>query len=209
MKNRPSTLPGTPKVKCALAVAREHPEELGHLEQVARLALVLFADLRPLHKMGSRERDLLCCAALLHDIGISVSYPRHHKHSLRLIRESDLPALTAGEREVVANIARYHRKARPKPKHEAFRALDGPAQSLVRRLAAILRVADGLDRAHENAVAALEAAAVAPARWIIRLYGTGDLAYAAWGAERKATLFEEVYGVELGFEAKGPPKQRR
>ena len=92
-------LPTTPKVESALALAREHPEELAHLRQVARLAAILFRELEPLHGMGDREHELLCCAALLHDIGISVSYQRHHKHSLRLILERPLVGFGPGTYE--------------------------------------------------------------------------------------------------------------
>ena len=195
----------SPKVACALAAAQEHPEELMHLLQVARLSAMLFDALEPLHKMGSWERDLLCCAALLHDVGIAVSFSGHHKHSLRLIQKAELPALTAQERDVVANVARYHRKAKPKAKHKSFARLAEDQQALARRLAAILRLADGLDRAHENAVAHVEADAASPEHWEIDLYGHGDLGFAVWGAARKAGLFEDVYGAAVRFEAKGPP----
>jgi exopolyphosphatase/guanosine-5'-triphosphate,3'-diphosphate pyrophosphatase len=190
----------TPRIQCALAVARQYPEELMHLEQVARLSERLFDALQPLHQMGQRERELLCCAALLHDIGLRVSISSHHRHSLTLILESDLHALAAEERRLVANVARYHRKAAPSEKHPHFRDLPAESRELVRRLAAILRIADGLDRAHENAVSEIEASPAGPAVWTVRVSGRGDLAYAAWGAMRKADLFGDVYGVKLRIE---------
>lgn len=193
----------TPKIASALAVARGYPEELVHLEQVARLSGMLFDALEPLHGMGSYERELLCCAALLHDIGISISYSGHHKKSLRLILQSDLPALTVRERETVANVARYHRKAKPSKRHGAFGGLPADDRRLVRGLAAILRVADGLDRAQESAVGGLTGRIGPGGLVTIEIDGGGDLSYAAWGARRKAGLFEEVYGVSLGFEARG------
>ena len=149
------TIPTTPKTACALAVARTCPEILMHLEQVERNAVMLFDAFAPLHNMGPYERELVSCAALLHDIGISISYKGHHKHSRRLIVRADLPALTVREREIVANVARYHRKAEPSSKHKPFGVLPRESQDVVRRLAAILRVADGLDRAHENQVTGL------------------------------------------------------
>lgn len=174
------------------------------MEQVVRLCGALFDLLQPLHGMGPRDCELLCCAALVHDIGLSVSPSGHHKHSRDLILRSDLPALSTQERDIIANLARYHRKAQPAQKHGAFRGLTSQAQGLVRRLAAMLRPADGLDRAHENAVGAVEASAAAPTLWVVGLYGPGDLGYAAWGANRKAGMFKEVYGVELRFEPRGP-----
>ena len=193
----------TPKTECALAVAREYPGELMHLEQVACVSDLLFQAFEPLHKLGPWEREMLCCGALLHDIGLSVGIAQHHKHSLRLILQSSLPALTAEERLIAANLGRYHRKAKPKEKHGHFRDLTSEAQEAVRRLAPILRIADGLDRAHENAVAQIQVS-TARAVWTIAIYGEGDLAFATWGGLRKAGLFEEVYGVEVRIVPKGP-----
>lgn len=199
MHDRAAVVPATPKTDCALRVARDYPDELPHLEQVARLAVLLFRSLGQVHKLGPHECELLCCAALLHDVGISVSYPGHHKKSLKLILRAELPALTAREREIVANVARYHRKAKPSAKHQAFARLPAEDQQLVCKLAAILRLADGLDRAHENAVSAVEASAD-PQGWAVAIAGPGNLAYAAASARRKADLFEDVYDVKIRFE---------
>ncbi|MFW6163933.1 MAG: HD domain-containing protein [Planctomycetota bacterium] len=198
-------LPPRPKVDAALAAAREHPEVLGHLEHVARLAVLLFDELAPLHGLGDRERELLCCAALLHDVGVSVRYKGHHKHSLRLILDNPLPGFSPDEMLLVANLARYHRKARPKAKHEHFQRLDEADQETVRRLAAILRLADGLDRAHEDAVEQVDAVRQSPVQWVIEVRGRGDLGYAVWAGERKAPLFEETFGAAVRFEPKGKP----
>ena len=199
MQDRAAIASVTAKTNCALRMAREHPDELLHLEHVARLAAMLFHSLGPVHKLGSHECELLCCAALLHDVGISVSYSGHHKKSLKLILRADLPALTTREREIVANVARYHRKASPSARHKAFAQLSAEDQQLVSKLAAILRLADGLDRAHENAVDAIEAAADAQG-WLVAIDGPGNLSYAAASARRKAELFEDVYDVKIRFE---------
>ena len=135
-----------------------------------------------------------------------MSYVRHHKHTLRLIAESALPGFSPVEQQMVANIARYHRKAVPKPKHPAFGELDATQQAIVTRLAAILRMADGLDRAHEDAVEQLDASATSPVHWLVEVRGDGDLAYATWGAERKAGLFEDTFDVAMRFEPKGAAK---
>ncbi|HUT34091.1 MAG TPA: HD domain-containing protein [Planctomycetota bacterium] len=190
----------TPKLRCARAVAGRYPEELRHAEQVGRLCGQLFDALRPLHGLGGPERELLLCAALLHDIGLSVAVSGHHRASLQLILQADLPALNADERLVVANVARYHRKAHPSPKHGHLAALSPAAQALVARLAAILRIADGLDRLHEDAVTDLQVTSTGEHAWTLRIGGGGDLRYACWGARRKAGLFEEAYGVELRIE---------
>jgi len=193
----------TPKIQCAWKLARAYPEDLAHFEQVARTCEQLFEAFRPLHGLGGRELELLYCAAALHDIGLSVSLSGHHKHSLRLILAGELPEFTPEERLVVANIARYHRKALPAEKHDHFAQLPPAARDTVRRLAALLRIADGLDRAHENAVSSLEAVQTGPDLWTLAIHGNGDLTFAAWGAERKADLFQQVYGVALQIEPKG------
>ncbi len=196
-------LPATPKVETALATARQYPEELAHLEQVARLAVTLFDQLAAVHALGDRERELLCCAALLHDIGIAVSYQRHHKHSLALILEQPLPGFSPDEQLLVANVARYHRKAQPKAKHPHFAQLAEADREAVRHLAAVLRMADGLDRAHEHAVEQLDAVEQSPVQWLVEVRGSGDLGYAVWAAERKAGLFGDVFGVAIRFVPKG------
>ena len=128
-----------------------HETEPDHPRQVARLALALFEGLSPLHRYGASERRLLECAALLHDIGWSVSGPEgraHHKASSRLIREFSWKTLTPTEVLCVAAVARYHRKALPKPDHEDLKTLSPADHSRVEWLAACLRTADGLDRRH-------------------------------------------------------------
>jgi len=194
----------TPKTRCARKAAADHPVEHGHLEQVAFLADALFDAFQPLHGLGGWQREMLCCAALLHDLGLSVSVSKHHKHSLILILQTPLPALTTDERLIVANLARYHRKAWPKDKHAHFAELQPAARDLVLHLAPILRIADGLDRAHENAVDRVAAQPQAPGRWTLDIYGSGDLGFAAWGGSRKAGHFEKVYAVSLAIEPRGP-----
>jgi exopolyphosphatase/guanosine-5'-triphosphate,3'-diphosphate pyrophosphatase len=177
------------------------------MEQVARLCGALFDAFTEVHLLGPHDRDLLQCAALLHDVGLSVSPDSsgHHKRSLRMIQGMYLPALSREERNIVANVARYHRKSPPNRKHKWFRALLPGGQKRVVRLAPILRVADGLDRGHENAVLEIRARfGRPPVRCRIELYGRGDLAYAAWGAQRKADLLEETYSVSLSFDPRGP-----
>ncbi|MFA6044661.1 MAG: CHAD domain-containing protein [Phycisphaerales bacterium] len=128
--------------------------EKDHSEHVATLARTLFdqfraqSDLIPGLGTDAGERVLLEAAAVLHDIGIMVSYEQHHKHSWTIIRHATLPGLSPRQIELVAQIARYHRKATPEKSHRPFAALGDRDQALVSRLAALLRVADGLDRSH-------------------------------------------------------------
>jgi exopolyphosphatase/guanosine-5'-triphosphate,3'-diphosphate pyrophosphatase len=128
-------------------------EDPGHSEHVAHLALQLFDATAHRHGLGSEARALLEAGALLANVGVVVSHNKHHKHSYYLVRNSDrLVGLTDNEIELVAQIARYHRKSAPKASHPDWAALDDDDRELVRVGAAVLRVAIGLDRSHRQAI---------------------------------------------------------
>ena len=139
-----------------IALGRSYSFEEGHSLQDARLAVRLFDLTADLHRLDDEWRDLLYCAALLHDIGYAQGYESHHKTAYKLISKACLPGLTDREGQIVANIARYHRGAQPKLEHEGFAALDADDREAVEKLGAILRLADGLDRSHTDAVQDLE-----------------------------------------------------
>lgn len=184
-------------------LAREIDPEPEHCFQVRKNAERLFAALAPLHGLGGREWALLEAAALLHDIGHRRGFQKHHKHSRDMILERQWPGLTARGRLIVACAARYHRKSGPKPGHRYFCELSEKDQGLVRALSAILRIADGLDRAHRASVAAIRAEIGVNA---VSLYVTQrvespeDIA----GGLRKADQFEEVFGRRLCIAAGAP-----
>ena len=136
----------------ALAAAMD--EDPDHSRQVARLALRLFDETRDHHGLDDEARELLEAAALLCNVGLFLSHAGHHKHSYYVIRNTDrLPGFTDHEVELIALVARYHRKAEPKARHEEFAHLDPADQRLVVVLAGLLRVAIGLDRGHRGSVA--------------------------------------------------------
>ncbi|MFH0968600.1 MAG: HD domain-containing protein [Methanobacteriota archaeon] len=128
-----------------------------HAVQVMRLSVRLFDDLIALHGFGSTERRILCIAALLHDIGWSVPAFPHHKASMRLILTDETISLTTEYRCVAALIARYHRKSHPSLNHSSFASLSPAQQNIVRWNAALLRVADALDRSHRSLVRTISA----------------------------------------------------
>ena len=194
-KSTPAT-PRTPGLRAARRLARAGPD-CAHAEQVTRLADGLRRAFEPLAPLAPREAQLLSCAALLHDLGMAGGVAGHHKRSRDIILAAHLPGLSDRERAIVAAVARYHRKAHPARTHKLYRSLSPKAQDVARRLAALLRIADGLDRAHGNAVRSVAARREAPGRWVLELRGPGDLRYAAWGAARKGRLFELVFGVRL------------
>jgi len=164
-----------------------------HAEQVAQLSLSLFDQLPDLHGLGEEERAILHAAAMLHDVGAFVSYNRHHKHSYYLLYHADLPGYTDRERELIATIARYHRRSSPKDGHEEFQRLTPRERAVVRHLAAILRVADGLDRGHRRHVRSVTARKLGKGVNIeVNAESGSDLE--VWSAKQKADLLEEIAG---------------
>jgi putative phosphoesterase len=139
----------------ALGLAMVSSYEEAHSKQVASLSEQLFDELEPLHGLSSHDRTILRCAAILHDIGISGGGSAHHKLSMEMILKGSLPSFTENERLVTALIARYHRKALPEPGQAPYSSLAEGDRQRVDVLSAILRVADGLDRSHSNAVSKL------------------------------------------------------
>lgn len=138
------------------AMGRRFHFEAAHAEAVLELSRQLFDQTKELHGLGDRARVLLEAAALLHDVGVAVNNDGHHKHSQYLIESSDLVGLTHEERHVVALIARFHRKAPPTRDHEEYMALRRRDRTVVERLAALLRLADALDRQHAQVVRGID-----------------------------------------------------
>lgn len=170
--------------------------EPAHAGQVARLAGLLFDQLQGPFQLPAEERFLLEAAAWLHEIGALINYEKHHQHSYHLIKHGNLTGLTPQQRELIANIARYHRKSEPKLKHEAFAKLLPREQATVRRLAALLRVADGLDRSHTQRVRHLQATVI---NGTVRLevFADTEPEVDLWGAAQKGRLFEKVFDRKL------------
>jgi exopolyphosphatase/pppGpp-phosphohydrolase len=137
-------------------LARDCHYEKQHSEHVAQLALRLFDELRPVLKLTEQDRYLLNCAGLLHDIGWTEGAKGHHKTAMRLILASQTLPFADRQRTMIALIARYHRKALPKDSHPVFSRLSSHDKQKTRILAGILRIADGLDRTHTNAVTSVQ-----------------------------------------------------
>ncbi len=173
-----------------------------HAQQIARLALFLFDGTRGLHALTDKEREWLEYAALLHDIGVHISYQRHHKHSYYLIKNGDLRGFDPEEVDTLALVARYHRRATPARRHAGFRDLPRKRRRLVRTLAAMLRLAEGLDRSHAQAVKSLELHD--RGEDALLLLGTeGGAELELWAAARQAAPFERVIGKPLRVEVSG------
>jgi exopolyphosphatase/guanosine-5'-triphosphate,3'-diphosphate pyrophosphatase len=194
----PTQLERDPSLRGALQLAEHYQADLKHAHRVAYLAQQMFDELRPLHSLGGEHRRLLTAAALLHDIGYFVSHTDHHKHSCYLIQHSELTGFTASEIQVIANVARYHRDTLPRAKHPDYAALPAADRELVRKLAALLRVADALDRDHQGRVRGLSCEI---GEDVIRLLAvcSRESEAARWRVEERSDLLIEVYGrrVEL------------
>src|SRR6185369_3973660 len=146
--------------------------------------------------LGPRDRILLAAAALLHDIGDFIRYEGHHKHSYYLIAHSDLMGLTPLEREIVANIARYHRKSPPSLEHENFRVLSREDRSKVKSLAAILRIADALDREHRAKIGDITTR-IDESTLVIEAYGSEDRTLEEWTVLAKSGMLREAMGLDV------------
>lgn len=182
--------------EACLRLGRRYHFDENHGRAVAAFSTQLFDDLARLHGLEPRDRVLLFAAALLHDIGDFVRYEGHHKHSFYVIAHSDVMGLTPLEREVVANIARYHRKSPPSLDHENFRALAPRLRTKVKTMAAILRVADAFDREHRQVVTKLSAR-VEGNVLSIDADGEEGRALEEWTVRAKSGLLRETLGLEV------------
>jgi exopolyphosphatase / guanosine-5'-triphosphate,3'-diphosphate pyrophosphatase len=168
-----------------------------HSLQTARLAVRLFDLTVSVHGLGVREREWLEYAALLHDIGYSIHYQNHHKHSYYLIVHAGLDAFDPREVEIVAHVARYHRGARPRPeKQETLAALKPWQQRTIVKLAVLLRIADSLDRTHASRVDEVFAA-IRAKRVTLEVLSRYDVELELEAARSAADRFAAVFGRRL------------
>jgi exopolyphosphatase/guanosine-5'-triphosphate,3'-diphosphate pyrophosphatase len=191
-------------IDACLRLGRRYAFDEAHGQLVAKFAGQLFDDLAPVHAFNERERLLLRAAALLHDVGDFVRYDGHHKHSHYIIQHSDIMGLTPDERAIVANVARYHRKSVPDASHPNFRELDKDARGKVRVLAAILRIADALDREHLGKVHGVRASVDrSKGKLLLFVSGEGDRELEEWTVKAKSELLRDVFDLDVGFAAAG------
>jgi exopolyphosphatase/guanosine-5'-triphosphate,3'-diphosphate pyrophosphatase len=183
----------------AIALGRKYHFDEKHALHVASLSAQLFDLLAAVHNLGFEERGWLRLAALLHDIGDFVGYEAHHKHTYYIVSHTEIMGMTPEAKEIIANVARYHRKGFPDLSHPGFRKLDRRGRSVVRKLAAILRLADAFDREHLTKVREIQAR-VDKGKIFVRARGEGDLGLSLWTASRKADLFEDVFEMEARVE---------
>ncbi len=175
---------------------------LKHSRKVAGFAGALFDALVPLHRLPPAYGKVLEAAAYLHDVGHYVNDASHHKHSYYLVANSDISGFTAKERELIANLCRYHRKAMPAPDHGNTRSLSTEERRAVLLLIPLLRVADSLDRSHEQRVDSMRCR-LDGGQVVIELVSGADVDLETWAAERAAAIFRQVYNLPLVLGVRG------
>ena len=188
----------------ALTFGRRYLFDEAHARHVTELAVSLFDQLGALHGLEPDDRRILIAGAMLHDVGQHVSYRKHHKHSLYLIVHSEIPGISPSELPLVALVARYHRRADPQDDHYLYMDLSEPERARVKRLSAILRVADSLDREHLQRVRSVEARLEGDALEL-RLSGEGPLLLEQWALKQKGSLFGRVFGIEPSVRLEDEP----
>jgi exopolyphosphatase/guanosine-5'-triphosphate,3'-diphosphate pyrophosphatase len=167
-----------------------------HPRHVAQLSLELFDGLQAEHGLPHEARELLQYAALLHDVGSSIGYDGHHEHSAYVIRHGNLRGLSAEEVEMVALVARFHGKAQPRKRDEEFRALPAADRRTVRWLAALLRIAEGLERSHYQLIRSVRITRRA-GRVAIRAAARREAQLELWAARRRTGLLADLLGRDV------------
>lgn len=184
----------------AIALGTKYAFDERHARQVTDLAIRFYRELQSEHMLPPRYELILRIATLLHEIGLFVNNRSHHKHSMYLIMNSDLFGLSHDDMMMIAMVARYHRRATPQPYHEEFATLNRDARLAVSKLAAILRVADALDRNHMQQVRDVRCSRE-EGQFVVWVRDVEDLTLERVALKEKGTMFEEVYGLKVVFRA--------
>jgi exopolyphosphatase / guanosine-5'-triphosphate,3'-diphosphate pyrophosphatase len=179
--------------------ARRLSYDAPHADQVARLALSLFDQLRPLHEMGRDQRLVLEAAALVHDVGHFVNNKSHHRHGEYLVRNGEIPGLRGWRRNMVAALVRYHNcKSEPELQHAPYASLDGSRRRQVRLLTSLLRIAEKLESDHAQGIAGVDVQ-FAGRRAIFSIRAADGTRLDITGLERKSDIFEREFHVKAEF----------
>jgi exopolyphosphatase / guanosine-5'-triphosphate,3'-diphosphate pyrophosphatase len=173
-------------------MCRRFGVSLEHARKVANIASMLFAAMHPLHELPPSAGKLLEAAAYLHDVGHWVSSTGHHKHSWYVVANSDMPGFTERERILIAALCRYHRKTLPSPLHSAYQALSAEEKRLLMLSVPLLRLADNLDRSHEQKIRSLDCR-LQDGQVLLQVHSEGDVDLEQWGAERAGEAFQQIY----------------
>lgn len=187
------------RYQSVLTVIKRYNVDLVHSEHVRKICYQLFNELKDIHNLGIDEEEILEVAALLHDIGIQISLDSHHKHSYYIIKNCILPGFTNDEQELIANIARYHRKSSPKKIHENFSLLSESEQKNVWILGGILRIAEGIDRRQIQSVKSISCEIINN-KILLKLKPNSpniNPDIELWGANRRKEMLETALNMKI------------
>jgi exopolyphosphatase/guanosine-5'-triphosphate,3'-diphosphate pyrophosphatase len=185
-----------PRRRSVFELLRKTNWHQDHSTQVAKLSLQIFDAISGELALLQEDRELLEYAAYLHDIGYYISHSKHHKHALYIIRNADLKGFREDEIQIMAHVARYHRRSTPKKRHKDYWKLHGSVKKRIKKLAGILRVADGLDRSHYQNVIEMEVI-IEEDQLLLNIKTLDEPHLEIWGAMRKASLLEQVANKKL------------
>lgn len=183
-------------MQAACEIGVRYKTDRKHADHVASFAQQLFRELKTLHGLDSRYELVLRVAAILHEVGMFISPREHHKHSLYILMQTEIFGLSTAEREYVALLARYHRRYNPERNHPHFSDLDREERMIVFKLAALLRIADALDRSHAQRVKSI---ILRPegSRLTILTPGVEDTTIEQIAINSKCDIFREIYGFDV------------
>ncbi|MBI3405061.1 MAG: HD domain-containing protein, partial [Acidobacteria bacterium] len=193
-----------PDVHTALAGARKFAARLSpngslkHSEHVRRLGASLFQQLSAVHGLPAAASSSLEVAAVLHDVGLAINRKMHHKHGEYMVRNAEIPELSSRRQDLIACLVRYHSRSEPDNDHKLYASFDAAQQKQIRALSALLRIADGLDCDHRQAVRAVHAVKKGKKVYFRAKLKRGPAAAVA-GARRKSDLFSREFGLKPLF----------
>ncbi|KGM38868.1 Exopolyphosphatase [Olavius algarvensis spirochete endosymbiont] len=184
----------TQVIESSRGIAKHYRANMKHAEFVRKQAIVLYNKLNT--ELDLKDRLLLESAALLHDIGTYISAENHHKHSQYIIQNSDIFGLSVADKEIVGHIVRYHRRSQPRNSHTSYMKLDRRSRIIVQKLAALLRIADALDRSHTQSVVISDLKAGNKKLTIFTAYA-GDISMEKLSLAEKSDFFENLFGLKI------------
>lgn len=183
-------------VQAACEIGVRYKTDRKHADHVAQFAQQLFRELQHLHALDPKYELVLRVAAVLHEVGMFISPREHHKHSLYILLQTEIFGLSTSDREMVALLARYHRRYNPEPNHPTFSDLTREERMIVFKLAALLRMADALDRTHTQRIKTIQLRPEG-SRLYILTPGVEDTTVEQLAINSKCDLFREIYGYDI------------
>ena len=183
-------------IRSAHEIVRKFQADEAHASHVETLSRQIFQAIREANGLDQRHEVILRVASLMHECGMFIGMSGYHKHTAYIILHSDLFGLSRRDLLLTALISRYHRRASPKPSHQAYASLTHEERVLVRQMAAILRVADALDRSRSQRIRDIQCE-VRRQQFVINVPRTADLAIEQLALKQKGPLFEEIFGMQV------------